>query len=137
MIQFLPQVLQDIEVFTNRVLTLFSSRDCDLDIIDLGSITNLWICLSIHVPNILCCLQEHAGITSSIIEFHSHDIVIELASSEASNFWSPRFGPFPRRWLNLSFSSERLKQIETTSSSFFHSTNNLVEYSANLWLKLC
>lgn len=53
----------------------------------------------------------HVSLTLGIIEFHSHGITMESASSQASNFGSPGFGRVPRRWLNLPFSLRKVQKL--------------------------
>ncbi|KAK0574704.1 hypothetical protein LWI29_027736 [Acer saccharum] len=41
--------------------------------------------------------NTHISLTSGVIEFQSHDITIESASSQVANVESPGFGPIPIR----------------------------------------
>lgn len=75
-----------------------------------------YICQTASQISLAVDKNMHVLLISGSIEFHNRDMIMESASSHASNLGSPFFGPVLRRWLSFPFSlqigSNKLRPLQ-------------------------
>ena len=110
MIHLLPPILQNIGIFNHRLLTLFGCWNLGLDF--------KYLCSSLAMEKNIQVL-----LISGSIKFYSHDIIMELSSSQFWNFGSLCFGPVLNKWLSFPFPFKNIFTTWDHCKLFFFSFN--------------